>query len=116
MGYDHIVEDKEEVFSLPQRGLDPSSNILLVYTIGMMLPVTLIWTLCNKLISAVLADVSLNPDYRFILELPDECAVLHNVPAKEMRAHGVYVPYENLILQFKIHHGYVVDREKRGCA
>ncbi|MGC8483713.1 MAG: hypothetical protein ACP5OE_08740 [Thermodesulfobium sp.] len=40
----------------------------------------------------------------------------HNVSGIALRAHGIHVAYEIMILELKIHHWYVVEHENRGSA
>ena len=89
----------------------PCADALLFHIIRIMLSVAIIGRSRDKRISAVLADISLYPEYCSVLQLPYTGAILHNVPGKTLRAHGIHVAYEIMIPELKIHHWYVIDHE-----
>ena len=61
-----------------------------------MLSVAIIGRSCHKRISAVLADISLYPEYCSVLQLPYTGAILHNISGKTLRAYGIHVAYETV--------------------
>ena len=97
-----------------QRCFHPCSYALIFQIVRIMLSVTIIGMSCHKEISAVLADISLYPEYCSVLQLPDAGTVLHNISGKTMRAHRIHVAYNVILTQFKIHHWYVIDHEYGG--
>ena len=74
------------------------------------------WEVCHKGISAVLADISLYPEYCSVLQFPYTGTILHDISGKTLRAHRIHVAYEIIFPQFKVHHGYVIDHEYGGSA
>ena len=104
----------KDVCCLSQGCFHPGANALLFHIVGIMLSVTIIRWSCHKRISAVLADISLYPEYSSILQLPDTCAVPHNVSGIVLRARWIHLAYEILISEVKIHHWYVIDHEYGG--
>ena len=104
----------KDVYCLSQGCFHSCSDSILFQIIRIMLSVTIIRRSCNKRISAVLADISLYPEYCSVLQLPDTCAIPHNVSGIVLQARWIHLAYEILISEVKIHHWYVIDHEYGG--